>query len=378
MSRRTVIVDPSFPGRLRELREERGLSYRALGALAAYSHTLLWEVEAGRKSPTVDLAKRLDDVLDTGDALTRLITTPAQTPPLTFDDDLRMAYLARHPRRVDAEAVRILATGLAGYRRREDAVGSTPLIGPVTDQLAEVGGLVREASGRRRRAVVDVAAQWAQFAGWLNTSAGRPAVAESWFDRAIGWALEANNPDLTSTVMSFKGHLAWLYGHVGPMIGLTEAAQAITGVYPGEMAYDALQAARGHAVAGDRVQVESAIALSRDLEALSAEYRGVIPPWHYYRDASFFALERGRVFRHIADLDGYARRAVDELTAGLASLAPGVAYAAPYLCDLAAAHAFTGNTAAAGTVLDEVDRIASDTRSVRLAALAGRMRHRIG
>lgn len=377
MARPIVVVDPSFPTRLRELRTERGLSYRALGALAIYSHTLLWEIETGRKQPTRELADRLDEVLCTGGVLARLLTVPGLAGPLTIDDDARLVYLARHPRRIDDAAIEILATMLADQRRTEDAIGSTALIAPVTEQLAQITDLVREAGGPRRRRVVDTPAQWAQFAGWLNTSVGRPAVAESWFDRAAVWAIEANNPDLTATVLSFKGHLAWTLGAVGPMIGLTETARQMAGVYPGEMAYDALQAARGHAVAGDRAEVESAVARSRELEALAEEYDGTIPPWHYYRDAPFFAMERGRVYRYLADTDGY-QRAINELSAGLTTLPPGTAHAGRYLIDLAAVYVLAGDARAATDVLDDVDQIASATGATQLAEDSGRMRQRIG
>ncbi|GIH19748.1 helix-turn-helix domain-containing protein [Rugosimonospora africana] len=376
MAREIVVVDPSFRARLRELREERQLSYRALGALAAYSQTHLWEVETGRRAPTREFARRLDDVLATGGVLARLLTVPGS---LTLDDDARLAYVAQHPRRVDDATIRLLVGMLADQRVREDSIGSTPLIEPVTEQMNQLITLVREAAGHRRRLIVDLAAQWAQFAGWLNISAGRPAVAETWLDRAIVWAVESDNQDLTSTALSFRGHLAWTLGEVGPMVGLTEAAQTITAVYPGEQAYDALQAARGYAVAGEPTAVDELVARSRDLEAVTMEYGGEIPPWHYYRDAAFFALERGRVYRYLGaqGIDGYSRRAVGELIAGLAALPPGPAHAARYLCDLAVAHAVDGDPSAARDVLDEVDRTAAATGDVQLAQTAGRVRQQI-
>ena len=380
MPRQIIIVDPSFPARLRELREERGLSYRRLGALAAYSHTVIWEIETGRKQPTPELAGRLDDVLCTGGVLSRLLTVPALTGGLNSDDDARMAYMAEHPDRVDEAALRILSAMLADQRVREDAIGSTPLIKPVTGQLNRITGLVRGTTGPLRRQLIDVAAQWAQFAGWLNISVRRPAVAETWLDRAIVWAIEAGNNDLVSTALSFRGHLAWTLGEVGPMTGLTEAAEQIPDVYPGESAYDALQAARGHAVAGDRAEVETRIARSRDLEAVAADFPDPVPPWHYYRDRAFFCLERGRVFRYLAaqGIDGYSRRAVDELRAGLAALPPGGAHAGRYLCDLAVSHAAGGDLRAAREVLDDVARTAVATGDAQLALAVKQLRRQIG
>jgi hypothetical protein len=146
------------------------------------------------------------------------------------------------------------------------------------------------------------------------------------------------------------------------------------------MAYDALQAARGHAAAGDRAEVESQVAKARDLEALARECDGDVPPWHYYRDGAFFALERGRVFRYLAvqGVDGSSRRAIDELTAGLAALPPGPAHAARYLCDLAVAYALDGDLREARGVLDDVERIATTTGSTRLTEAVTRLRRQFG
>lgn len=60
MSRRPG-VDPRIGTKLRQLRQERGLSLRELAQEAHYSHTHLWELEAGRKAPTLQLARWLDD-----------------------------------------------------------------------------------------------------------------------------------------------------------------------------------------------------------------------------------------------------------------------------------------------------------------------------
>ncbi len=383
MARPIVVVDPSFPQRLRQLRQERGLSYRALGKLANYSGTYVYEFETGRKTPSPENAARLDEVLCTGGVLSRLVTTPASTEPLTLDDAERLAYVARHPARVDAAAVDALAVVLAGERHREDVIGSAPLIEPVTRQLAALTELVREARGAVRPAVVDEATQWAQYAGWLNTAVHRPTVAEAWLDRALAWAMEAGNVDMVSTVLSFKGHLAWTLGEVGPMVGLTQAARRYPGVYVGQLAYDALQEARGHAVAGDVAAVETNLATALDLAAQSAEYTGPVPPWHYYRVPAFFLLERGRVFRYLGAVDGddgHNARAVDELRAGLDALPAdmrGAEWAASYLLDLAVAHAQEGDRAAALAVLDEVAAVAAATGSGELRGQVQRLRHRL-
>jgi transcriptional regulator with XRE-family HTH domain len=54
-----VVVDPQFPALLQELRRERGLSLRQLGALVTYSHTYLWEIETAANSPRCRSLRRL-------------------------------------------------------------------------------------------------------------------------------------------------------------------------------------------------------------------------------------------------------------------------------------------------------------------------------
>jgi hypothetical protein len=96
---------------------------------------------------------------------------------------------------------------------------------PVADaQFSVVAGLVTEARGDLRSAMVGIGAQWAQFAGWLHLSAEQPDRAAVLFDWALEWAVETGDREMIATVLSFKGHAAWLAGQVGPLIGLTEAA----------------------------------------------------------------------------------------------------------------------------------------------------------
>lgn len=68
-----VVVDPRFPRLLVELRRERGLSLRGLARLVNYSHTYLWEIETGRKPPTMHFAGSVDATLQAGGRLAELV-----------------------------------------------------------------------------------------------------------------------------------------------------------------------------------------------------------------------------------------------------------------------------------------------------------------
>jgi len=69
-----VVVDPRFPYRLRELRQQRGLSLRELAKRVFYGKSYLHELETGDASPRVDVAARLDEVLGAAGELARVAT----------------------------------------------------------------------------------------------------------------------------------------------------------------------------------------------------------------------------------------------------------------------------------------------------------------
>jgi transcriptional regulator with XRE-family HTH domain len=375
-----VVVDLAFPTRLRELREGRGLSLRQLGKLVSYSHTSLWAWETGRGQPTPDGAARLDAALDAGGALAGMVIE--DRAPLTPDDEDRIDWVTKSPHTVDAVAMGSFAVILAHQRLLEDRVGSGPLIAPVVGQLAVLENVVIEANGPLRPTVVDVAAQWAQFSGWLHSSSGRYDEADRWLTRALDWATEADDRDLIATVVSFKGHVAYRLAHVGPMIGLSAAAQRDPAVYVEQRAFSALQEARGHAMAGDRVAVDRKLAEAADLIAAAAESTDPMPPWsYYYRSPGFFELVRGLVYRYLGRESAEDNaHAVETLEAGRATLPEDMRaseWAGEFVYHLAIAHAQVGDIASASAVLEEARRIVVATGSTRLSRMVERLARRL-
>jgi tetratricopeptide (TPR) repeat protein len=289
----------------------------------------------------------------------------------------RLGYVAEHPRRLDARAIGSLATILKEQRRLEDVVGSAPLVESVVGQLGFIEGAVRETGGRLRRDVLGVAAQWAQFAGWLHTAGGRWTAAASCFGRALEWASEGDDHEMVATVLSYRAHAAWLQGQIGPVIGLSRAARHATGTYPGQRTYDAGQEARGHLVAADTRTALSLLAEADDLARATAEYHGEIPPWQYYREPWFFALERGLVLRYLADLQPRrADAAIAQLTTALAAIPQnmrGAEWAAEYRYHLAVTLLHAGDARTARTQARQARQVAVATGSTRLLAMLDRL-----
>ncbi len=301
---------------------------------------------------------------------------------LTPDDEDRLAMAARQPSRVDRPAVEALAVMLAGQRRLEDAIGSTAVLAPVSAQLAVIEDLVVAVRGPIRPVLADVAAQWAQFNGWLRASVGELRAARSQFDRAAEWAAEAGNVDMAATALSFKGHLAWMVGQPGPLIGLSQAAQRDRRVFVGQRAFDAHQEARGHAMAGDADQTDRRLDEGVELSALAAaQSEEERPPWMYYYSPSFFTLLRGVAHRYLGRCDpARNEQAIDALTAGLAAMpaeSRRAEWVVDYLVELVGAYTQAGEPELAARAAAEAAAIAHDTSSTTAADRVARLHARL-
>jgi tetratricopeptide (TPR) repeat protein len=378
-------ANPFFSTRMRELLSETGMSYRALATRTFYGKSYLQELAVGKKAPPYETALRIDDALGAEGCLAELAADAHDGPrslrgdaPLSgvagTDDEDRLLYVARHPRRVDTTAVDALGTLLAGQRRLEDAVGATRVLDPVLAQINLVEDLVRDAGGDVRRAVVDMASQWVQFAGWLSAQSCMPVAAREWYGRALEWATETGNANMVATALNMRGHLAWQAGEVGPVIDLSAAA-ARQPASPGVRALAVQQEARGHAMAGEGAETDRRLDQAVALAAAAAEHPDDEPPWVYFYGPAHLQLQRGLAYR----LLGRYPQAIELLTAGLAAVPPqtrGSEWLGTYQCQLAVAHAQSGDLQTATVVLGEADRIVAATSSAGLGGLAQRIRVR--
>jgi transcriptional regulator with XRE-family HTH domain len=330
------MVVETFGQRLRRLREDAGLSQSKLAALVPISQASLSRYESDDQAADPTTAARLDELLNARGGLRGLLAGATLNGGV---DRERLDRIAQQPRTIDRAGLDALAAVLATTRRLEDVIGAAPVFEPVRGYLTFVTSLASEARGSIRRDVVDLAGQWAEYAGWLHTALERYDDANMWFGRSLEWAIEAEDDDLAATVWSFKGHVAWLLGQTGPTIGLSQVAQRYRDIYPGQLAYDALQEARGHATEGNAYAVERKVDESHELaERALLELAGA-PPWHYYRSPAFWDLERGRA---LYQLPGHAQQAVDFLTGGLGALPDGQVdadWVTAYRRDLSAAQA---------------------------------------
>jgi transcriptional regulator with XRE-family HTH domain len=363
------VVDPSFPSRLRALRTERGLSLRELAKLVPCSHVRIHQLEQGAGVPSAQMAERLDSVLDASGELAR--------PPGAYEAAGRLEYVRQRPRSIDLAAVDTLGELLAGHRRLEDAIGSAPLVAPVRAQLDAVQDLVRDAPDNVLRIrLVDVAAQWAQFAAWLCATTGDHALGGRLYLRAMEWASEAGNPHMVATVLSMRGHLAWVSGQTRSMVELSRAAQwqpASRGV----RALAGQQEARGLAILGDAAAVDAKLDEAEQLAHEAAEHREDEPPWLYFYDPDFFAAQRALAHQYL----GRHEQAVELLTTALDRLPAqirGSDWIGWYVLRLAESYAAAGEQSQAATLLEEARQIADRAAAERLSGEIRQLAHQLG
>lgn len=326
-------MDGSFGSVLRTLRNARGLSLRGLAQIVNISYSHLCEMENDKFTPHPELVRQLDLGLDAGGKLIAASVRPRTV--FDVDDEQRLRFVTENPRRLDAHAVESFSAVLQAQRRLDDEIGSTPLIDPVKSYMATIEAAIRDARGPVRDQALRVAAQWAQFAGWIHTATGQWADAELWFAKALSWGAEAGDQDMVATVLSYRGHIAWLTGHVAESVGLSQAARRDRSVYTGQQAYDVIQEARGLAVLGEMREAENLLAYAVDLTGSAVALLGTAPPWHYYRSSAMWDVELGRAYLYLPGRAGDAARLLEQGLAGIPE--SGVEWMSSYHDDLATA-----------------------------------------
>lgn len=317
-----------------------------------------------------------------GEGSLREATEPvASAGTLSFDDEEHLVLAGNGPGRHGPGVIDALAAMLAAQRRADDLLGSGPLLAPVIAQLAVVEALVTEARGDVHTSLLDLAGQWAQFAGWLSENTGQAGQATRLYGQALGYAVEAGNIDLAAEVTSLKGHLAWNMGRMESVIVLSQAAQRDPRAFPGQHAISAAQEARVHAILGDADATDRKLADAMRLAALAAQRPEDAPPWLYYHSQAFFTLQRGRAYRYLGRADrARNRRAIEELTRGLGEL-PGdqrqADWAGEYVRQLVIAHVQAGGIDEACALARDVVAIARRTSSTGLLASIDRLHARL-
>ncbi|MFY1689575.1 helix-turn-helix domain-containing protein [Plantactinospora sp. WMMB782] len=308
----TPIVDPRFPARLRELRAARDLSLRDLARRVYYSKSQLHDLETARAKPTFEAARRLDDALQAGGTLAALVVeAPAVTTP---DDDQRLAYVAARPSRLDAATVRTLSDTLAAQRRLDDALPAPVMLPWSVPQWRIVQSLAAQARGPHTAELYEVVAEWTQFIGWLYAEGRRDAEATRVLIEAADEADAVDSGPLAAQVENFRGYVERQRGNPRGIVRHFLSAYHTPGAYALQRVGDAVQAAHGYALLGNRSAALQLLGEASDLT--TAAESETAPALAYWLTPTFSRMGLGLAYLALGD----GVSAADNLRAGLDGL----------------------------------------------------------
>lgn len=328
-------VDPRFGERMRALLRQRGLSFRALAARTYHGKSHLHDLAVGRKAPTPDVARRIDDALGAGgtlaaladpdaaaappawgdgwhradaehlaDMLTRSAPTPGNAAALAHQwliADPPQLYELRAGRRVGHATVERVEHRVAQLRRLDDHIGGHQTYALVTAELSATADLLRagaytEPVGRR---LLSAAADLCQLGGFIAADTGRRGDARRLYLAGMRAGHAAGDPATAGNNLSA---LAYLEANIGdPREAVTLARTAYVGARaaadPAGRALLLERAAWAHARAGDAGPAERTLGSVDD--AYAQHRPGEAAPWAYWLTPDEVEIMAGRVWTQL-------------------------------------------------------------------------------
>jgi tetratricopeptide (TPR) repeat protein len=122
----------------------------------------------------------------------------------------------------------------------------------VLNQLGFIDALLTADLKAQRRGVVQLGAQYAESAAWLNEDSGEISHARYWVSRSLEWAYEADDLNMLAWTFFRRSQLAGRVRDVVQVIGLAQTARRDEDRLPAPMrAAIRVQEARGHAMNGN-------------------------------------------------------------------------------------------------------------------------------
>lgn len=292
-----------FGAELRRQRTAFGWSLDQLSRIACYSKGHLSKVERGVKAPSVALARRCDHVLDAGGRLARLVPAghqpdtalradqPGEVWLMELDQNGHSVLQAFDRRsiltvgaasllcwRISPSVDPLAAAGVAlpSFRKilenlRRLGHGAHPgaLIPLLVSGLIVLRQLAGDTSSGQRNEVLQLAARFAEYTGWMAQENGDESSALWWTRYAVTLARSGGDPELEAYALVRQAELALYRRDSVTMIDLAEKAQRQSRD-PYVTSLAAQREAQGRALDGDVVGCRLAIDRATRLAARSA------------------------------------------------------------------------------------------------------------
>ncbi|MPZ26784.1 MAG: helix-turn-helix domain-containing protein [Micromonosporaceae bacterium] len=279
MPRRTV-VDPRLAPRLRELLGESGISFRALAARTYYSKSYIHALATGVKAPTVDIARRLDDVMGAGGQLAALVAVEGLPGG---GDELEALELARR-----AVASDVGEETLTRLERQVDDLATLYAATPPQELLQQVRqslSLVRRLldarttlSGQRR---LLVAGGWLSLlAATIHIDLRQSAAAEARLGTGAELAGQSDHPEIAAWCLETRAWDVLTGGDYPAAVDLSRQAQATAPQGSSALIQATAQEGRAWARMGRQAETRDALdRVARMASTLAVPDR----PEHHYR-----------------------------------------------------------------------------------------------
>ncbi|MFC5260930.1 helix-turn-helix transcriptional regulator [Kribbella qitaiheensis] len=241
--------------RLAQRRKAAGHSQENLAALLGVDRSTVVRWEAADTAPQPWLRPKLAAALRISvhelDGLLDDISEPTERRDAISDARPSMPIRLSDGPRLDA-VVEHLREQWHLLVKTDNLLGPRHALSGVLGQLETINELLATADIAGRPQVVRLAAQYAESASWLYEDSGGTAEARHWSGRALEWAIEANDPLMTSWVLFRRSQQAVPSGNAAQVLGLAGAARrAATDLLPPMRAALDQQEAQGFALDGD-------------------------------------------------------------------------------------------------------------------------------
>lgn len=282
-----------FASRVRHALRARGMSMSQAARTLNYDRAYLSRVLNGKQRPSSQLAHALDELLGAEGALVELADA------LTPDDRARIARTLAAPSRLDRGTVDALAGALAAQRRLDDVFPAVAMLPATTAQWDSIDKLARDARGPHAEDFHKVAAEWAQFIGWLHAEARNDADAVRWLTAAEERADDVGSGELAAQAANFKGYLARQQQRPRAVVRWFLAAYHTPGATPLQRVGDAVQAAHGYAWLGQRDDARRLLDEAADLADASADQAP--PDTAYWLSPTFSRMGIGLALLALGD-----------------------------------------------------------------------------
>lgn len=269
---------PTFGTELRRARLAAGLSLTQLSAQVHYSKGHLSKVESGSKAARPELAALCDAALG---AEGRLAGAVVPVVPVVREPAAPAGWESPTPRALGAAAADGTTLGLFQSMFTEQrllgrTVSPTLVLPVVTAQTRLTLAMAAAARDGERRALLVLAARYAEYTGWMAQEAGDEAAAIAWTAEAARAAAAGGDPELARYALVRRAEIDLYRSDAAGVIEHSVRAQhdggrdRVTGL--------ALEReAQGHALAHDRSRSERAADRAQEVLAAAGTAAGLGP-----------------------------------------------------------------------------------------------------